>query len=232
MDAREVLGILDLTLLDHDASESELEIFCNNANKHKPYSVCVFSKHVEFVRKRLDDGISIAAVVGGFPVGWQDKVTLRNALEGAVISGADEIDCVLEPRGTEDFPSEEDLALLSIMREGATGCKLKVIIEAPLLSEHSIRAVSRMALAAGADFVKSCTGRRGTCSDEHATILAMEVKRHQEVMGEERGLKLSGGIRVMDDVIRLMTIVRKQDEGIFGPLRIRIGASSLLDEIV
>ena len=56
MDAREVLGILDLTLLDHDASESELEIFCNNANKHKPYSVCVFSKHVEFVRKRLDDG--------------------------------------------------------------------------------------------------------------------------------------------------------------------------------
>jgi len=232
MDARGVLDILDLTLLDHDASDSDLEELCKRANLHRPAAVCVFSEHVTFVRDRLDSGISVAAVAGGFPIGWQDAASIREAVESAVISGADEVDCVLEPRDSPDFPNENDLSLLTSMRGGSHGCKLKVIIETPLLNEHSIRAVSRMALAAGADFVKSCTGKRGSCSDEDARLLSFEVKRHSVTMGEERGVKLSGGIRVMEDVVRLLEVVAQQYEGMSGPNRIRIGASSLLDDIL
>jgi deoxyribose-phosphate aldolase len=232
MDARGVLDILDLTLLDHGASESDLDELCKRAELHRPAAVCVFSEHVAFVRERLDEGISVAAVVGGFPVGWQDSASIREAVESAVRAGADEVDCVLEPRDSPDFPGEHELFLLTSMREGSHGCKLKVIIETPLLSEHDIRAVSRMALAAGADFVKSCTGKRGSCSDEDARLLAFEIKRHSVTMGEERGVKLSGGIRVMDDVVRLLGIVDGQYEEISGPSRLRIGASSLLDDIL
>jgi deoxyribose-phosphate aldolase len=90
-----------------------------------------------------------------------------------------------------------------------------------------------MALAAGADFVKTCTGKRGACSDEAASILAYEVMRHERAFGEKRGVKLSGGIRTVDDVSRLTNLVHDQDPSIIeaGPKRFRIGASSLLDSL-
>ena len=64
---------------------------------------------------------------------------------------------------------------------------LKVIIETPLMDEHSIRATSRLAMASGADFVKTCTGKRGDCTDEDARILSMEANRHLVTMGERKG---------------------------------------------
>ena len=232
MDARGVLDILDLTLLDHEASNADLEMLCERANEHRPAAVCVFSEHVEFVRSLLDEGISVAAVAGGFPVGWNDASSIQESVETAVRHGADEIDCVLEPRDSDDFPGERDLALLKAMRDASAGRRLKVIIETPLLGEHDIRAVTRMVLASGADFVKSCTGMRGACSDEDARLLSFEVKRHSVTMGEERGVKLSGGIRTMEDVERLVGIVDSNEAGIHGRSRLRIGASSLLDDIL
>ena len=65
MDARSALDILDLTLLDRDASESDLDELCTLANLHRPASVCVFSEHVAYVAERLDD-IAISAVAAGF----------------------------------------------------------------------------------------------------------------------------------------------------------------------
>ena len=189
MDARSVLDLLDLTLLDHDASEADLDALCQRANTHRPAAVCVFSEHVPYVRSRLDDGIALAAVAGGFPVGDDDPSAVSESIRVAVKAGADEIDCVLEPRDAEDFPREPELAMLLAMREASAGCALKVIIETPLLGERSMRAVVRMALAAGAEFVKSCTGKRGGCSDEAAGILAFEVMRHGVTMWDRRGVK-------------------------------------------
>jgi deoxyribose-phosphate aldolase len=181
----------------------------------------------------LDDGIQLAVVAGGFPVGSVDDGEIRAAVAAAVAAGVDEIDVVLEPRKDEDFPSESDLARLVAMREAAGECVLKVILETPMLEERPMRAAARMALAAGADFVKTCTGKRGACSDEAASILAYEVMRHERAFGEKRGVKLSGGIRTDDDVSRLTNLVHVQDPSIIeaGPKRFRIGASSLLDSL-
>ena len=95
-----------------------------------------------------------------------------------------------------------------------------------------MRASTRMVLAAGADFVKTCTGKRGGCSDQAAQILAFEVMRHGVTMGSRPGIKLSGGIGTLDDVNRLVSIVSSEDSSIQGPIRLRIGASSLLHELV
>ncbi len=232
MDARGVLDLLDLTLLDHNASEADLDALCERANEYRPAAVCVFSEHIAHVRTRLDDDIPVAAVAAGFPVGESDPVAVSEAIRAAVLAGAGEIDCVLEPREAEDFPHEPELAVLIAMREASAGCVLKVIIETPLLDERSMRATARMALAAGADFVKSCTGKRGGCSDEAAGILAFEVMRHGIAMGSRRGIKLSGGIRTLGDVERLLESVENEDPTIEGSDRLRIGASSLLDELV
>jgi deoxyribose-phosphate aldolase len=89
-----------------------------------------------------------------------------------------------------------------------------------------------MTLAAGVDFVKSCTGKRGGCSDEAAEILAFEVMRHGITMGSHPGVKLSGGISTLEDVERLLKLVNSEDPSIEGPERLRIGASSLLGELI
>ena len=232
MDARGVLDLLDLTLLDHNASEADLDALCERANEHRPAAVCVFSEHITHVRSRLDDSIPVAAVAAGFPLGESDPAAASEAIRAAVQAGADEIDCVLEPREAEDFPHEPELAMLIAMREASAGRVLKVIIETPMLDERSMRATARMALAAGADFVKSCTGKRGGCSDEAAEILAFEVMRHGITMGSHPGVKLSGGISTLDDVERLLELVNSEDPTIEGAGRLRIGASSLLDELI
>ena len=232
MDARGVLDLLDLTLLDHTASQADLDALCERANDHRPAAVCVFSEHITHVRSRLDDSIPVAAVAAGFPIGEDNPAVASEAIRAAVQAGADEIDCVLEPRDNEDFPGEPELAMLIAMREASAGCALKVIIETPLLDERSMRGTARMAMAAGADFVKSCTGKRGGCSDEAASILAFEVMRHGITMGSHPGVKLSGGISTLEDVERLLRLVSSEDPSIEGPKRLRIGASSLLDELI
>ena len=232
MDARGVLDLLDLTLLDHNASEVDLDMLCEKANEHRPAAVCVFAEHVSHVRGRLDGGIPVSAVAAGFPVGERNPAAASEAIRAAVQDGADEIDCVLEPREAEGFPGEPELAMLIAMREASAGCVLKVIIETPLLDERSMRATARMALAAGADFVKSCTGKRGGCSDEAAEILAFEIMRHGITMGSHPGVKLSGGISTLEDVERLLGLVNSEDPFIEGAGRLRIGASSLLDELI
>ena len=233
MDAKATIECLDFTLLDHGASDEQLAGFVARANSTRVGAVCVFSEHATYVRGLLDDGIQLAVVAGGFPVGSVDTGEIRAAVALAVAAGVDEIDVVLEPREDEDFPSESDLARLVAMREAAGECVLKVILETPMLEERPMRAAARMALAAGADFVKTCTGKRGACSDEAAAILAYEVMRHERAFGEKRGVKLSGGIRTVDDVSRLTNLVNIQDPAIIeaGSKRFRIGASSLLDSL-
>jgi len=232
MDTRDIIDCLDFTLLDHDSSEDELVSFCSQANSVNPAAVCVFSEHQEIVHKHLDEGIALAVVAGGFPVGSSSPEEIEIAVRAAVESGADEVDVVLEPRDSEDFPDENELEKLIAMREAAGEAVLKVIIEAPLLAEREMRSATRMALAAGADFIKTCTGKRGSCSDEAADIFAYEIMRHELTFKEKRGLKLSGGIRTKEDVKRLTELVNARDDSIIASSRFRIGASSLLNELI
>tara|TARA_B100000614_G_scaffold59566_1_gene52768 strand:+ start:37606 stop:38340 length:735 start_codon:yes stop_codon:yes gene_type:complete len=228
----DIIRILDLTLLDRGASEEDLIRLCERAVTHRAAAVCVFSEHVRFVRDLLPEEVRVASVVGGFPVGWRDPVKVSKAITEAIDFGTDEIDCVLEPQLHDSFPGESELALLLAMREASGDKILKVIIETPLLDEHSIRATSRLAMASGADFVKTCTGKRGDCTDEDARILSMEANRHLVTMGERKGVKISGGIRKTEDARRMLSIMQKEGISTGNPNESRIGASSLLDDLI
>jgi deoxyribose-phosphate aldolase len=232
METRRILNLLDLTLLDMGASERDLAKVCELANRHRTAAVCVFPRHSGFVRDHLEEGIAMALVAGGFPRGSDSPAEIFDAVEDAASKGADEIDCVLEPRDDDSFPGELELAKLIAMREAAQGRILKVILETPLLGERQLRAATRMALSTGADFVKSCTGKRGGCSDEAATILAEEVSRHCLSFEGKPGVKISGGISKREDAARLIALVKGEDESISGSDRLRIGASSLLMDLV
>ena len=228
----DIIRILGLTLLDRGASEEDLIRLCERAVTHRAAAVCVFSEHVRFVRDLLPEEVRVASVVGGFPVGWRDPVKVSKAITEAIDFGTDEIDCVLEPQLHDGFPGESELALLLAMREASGDKILKVIIETPLLDEHSIRATSRLAMASGADFVKTCTGKRGDCTDEDARILSMEANRHLVTMGERKGVKISGGIRKTEDARRMLSIMQKEGISTGNPNESRIGASSLLDDLI
>ena len=232
MGKRGILDLLDLTLLDLDASEDDLAEVCDLASKHRTAAVCVFPEHAGFVKGRIDSVVSLALVAGGFPRGSESPDEIFDAVSEAASKGADEIDCVLEPRDEPSFPGQSELAKLIAMREASQGLILKVILEAPLLDERRLRAVTRMALAAGADFVKSCTGKRGGCSDEAAAIMAEEVRRHCLSFEGSPGVKLSGGISNREDAERLISIVGERGGPITGKGRIRIGASSLIQDLV
>ena len=232
MEAREILELIDLTLLDRSASEEDMASLCRVAKEQGTAAVCVFPEHVHLVMRHLEEGVSLAVVAGGFPQGTESPEDISLAIAEAVSSGADEIDCVLEPRDSGDFPGQEELAKLIAMREASSGLVLKVIVETPMLGDRQIRAVARMALSTGADFVKTCTGKRGPCSEEHAEILADEVSRHCLSFEGAPGIKLSGGISRRGDAERLVGLVMSRDESISGAGRLRIGASSLVDDIV
>ena len=147
MDAQAVIESLDFTLLNHEATEEELEGFVARANSSEVGAVCVFSEHAEFVKERLSPDIKLAVVAAGFPIGSSDINEISHAISSAVESGVDEIDVVLEPRKEENFPNENELELLKGMRSAAGECVLKVILETPLLEEREMRAVARMAVS-------------------------------------------------------------------------------------
>ncbi len=232
LDNNEVIEFLDYTLLEHHIDDNDIINFCKKANMYRPATVCIFPEKIKIAKEILNPNISITAVAGNFPEGSHDKEKIGKDILTAINLGADEIDVVLEPRNTDDYPNEIELRKLEQMRKAAKGKVLKVIIETPLLTERKKRAVARMALAVGVDFVKTCTGKRGICTEEDVKILSYELMRHELTFKEKLGMKISGGIKDKDTVMKFMKIINEEDSTIIPQKRLRIGASSLIDKLV
>jgi deoxyribose-phosphate aldolase len=239
---RVVLDLLDFTLLDHDASTADLIDFVHKANASMPAAVCIFAKHVQYIKEILASGILVVAVAGGFPVGDSSVDALTTAIGGAVAAGVDEVDFVLEPRQGDDYPGPVEEDILRQARAAAQGCTLKVILETSLLEEDAMAKAAKMALDCGVDFLKTSTGKRGGATPQSARILAATIREHEEATGSKKGIKLSGGIRSSEDAYGLLSVVRcthpliaLNSEAMLcraDNARIRIGASSLLKELM
>lgn len=207
LNSKQILNLLDYTFLEHNANELELEEFCYKTNISLPSTICIFPEHIEFIKQRINSNILIAVVVGNFPIGSNDINEIITSINFAINSGANEVDCVLEPRFTEDFPGIIEEEKLNAMRQASSGIVLKVILETSLLEESIIRKVCQMALRCGVDFLKTSTGKRGGCTLQSASILADEANKYFQSTGIRRGVKLSGGIRTISGANELISAV-------------------------
>jgi len=190
---------IDHTILKPDATTAEVKQLCDEAKEYGFASVCVNSKHVGLVAKELADSGVKACCVVGFPLGAM--LTQAKAMETrlAVEAGAEEVDMVIDIGAAKegDFAAvEADIA--AIVKEAHPKALVKVIIETCLLTDDEKVSACLAAKHAGADFVKTSTGfSKGGATVEDVALMRRTV-------GEEMGVKASGGIRDKETAIAMI----------------------------
>ncbi|MBK7173319.1 MAG: deoxyribose-phosphate aldolase [Bacteroidales bacterium] len=237
-----ILGLLDLTTLegtDHDQRVKELcekAIAIKKVSGISPAAICVYPVFVRTAKRSLgESGIAVASVAGAFPSG-QSPLSIRVAeVEYAVNEGADEIDMVISRgrflSGDFDFISEEVAAI----KKACNKAHLKVILETgELITPENIRKASELAVLAGADFIKTSTGKVQPAATLEAMSVMLEViKEHHQASGKLIGIKPAGGISTPDQALQYFDLVEtKLGAEWLKPALFRIGASRLADGIL
>jgi len=235
-----IVACLDLTSLEGSETGREIGSLCGRAlrpGEGLPHAaaVCVLPRLVPLARRRLaGTEIRVAAAAGAFPDGTAPPDERVAEITGAIQAGADEIDTVLDHRALLGGRESIARAGLAASRRACGGRLMKVILETGAFpSEDQVRSAVRVAFEEGADFVKSSTGKAAPGVTVSSAAAMMQAVQEIEVeTGREVGVKLSGGIRTAEQALGYARLF----QGILGgwptPARFRIGASSLLDELV
>ncbi|EEY64600.1 deoxyribose-phosphate aldolase [Phytophthora infestans T30-4] len=200
---------IDHTMLKADALPSQIKTLCQEAAQYSFCSVCVNSSYASLARKTLDElehsskpHVKVCCVVG-FPLGAASTATKAFEAQQCIDAGAEEIDMVINVgmlRAEEfDFVLSDIRAIVRVCKE--RGAISKVILETALLNTEQIRKASELAIAAGADFIKTSTGfsSRGA-SEEDIKLMASIAKP------AGRQVKASGGIRSVADAEKMIAL--------------------------
>jgi deoxyribose-phosphate aldolase len=225
--ARQALACLDLTSLNDTDSEADISALCQRAqSRFGPVAaVCVWPRLAAFARTQLPAHIRVAAVAN-FPDGSSDVQRAVRDTQVIVQAGAQEVDVVLPFRDLAAAP-----ALLQAVRRACEGLTLKVILETgELMDPALIHNASVMALDAGADFIKTSTGKSPrSASPEAARVMLSAIAARPPSLA---GFKASGGIRsVADAAVYMQLTAELLGMDAVSPARFRIGASSVLADI-
>jgi deoxyribose-phosphate aldolase len=240
---KQILGCIDLTTLNGDDTFQKVETLCLQATSYfsgekgipNVAAVCVYPVFAKTVHQALKGtDIKTACVAGAFPSG-QSPITARiDEVKYAVDHGADEIDMVISRgrliEGDADFVFDE----VSLIKEACGEAHLKVILETgELKSVELIRKASEIAINAGADFIKTSTGKISPAATHEAFIIMLEtIKEYFEATGKMMGIKPAGGISSADDAISYYLLVKNiLGERWLTNSHFRIGASSLADNV-
>lgn len=229
--ARTALACLDLTSLNDGDTEADIRRLCERAvgPLGSPAAVCVWPRFAALARSLLPPSVAVAAVAN-FPDGSGDVARAVADTTAIVGAGAQEVDVVLPWRALQSGDEAVCITLLKAVRAACPGLKLKVIIESGELQTTAlIRRASEIALDAGADFLKTSTGKTAISATPVAAQLMLEVI---SARGSAAGFKASGGVRTVAEAAVYIALVEKVlGPGAAGPQRFRIGASSLLNDI-
>jgi len=232
---------MDLTTLEGKDTASKVRGLCARARIPGPglpsvAAVCVYPSRVGVAVDALrGSAVKTASVATSFPSGLSPlDLRLRETVE-AVDAGADEIDMVIDRSaflsGRYDVVARD----IEATRDACRGATLKVILEVGELGSYAaIRRACDLALASGADFLKTSTGKIGASSTPAIALLMCEaIREHARRTGRRVGLKLAGGIRTSKAALGYVSIVHETlGNDWLRPERFRIGASSLLDDVV
>jgi len=193
MTNKEILGKIDHTLLKMNASWEEIKILCDEAVEFKTASVCVPPSYVKPISNEYGN-LNICTVIG-FPLGYNITAAKVLETERAILSGANEIDMVINvgdvKNGNFDFVLEE----IRLIKKKCAEKILKVIIETCYLTEIEKVRLCEIVTEAGADFIKTSTGF-GTAG---ATLADVELfKKH---IGPNVKIKAAGGVKTREDLV-------------------------------
>jgi len=229
---------LDLTTLEGSDNPDRIDSLCDLAldYKHKApgigvAAVCLYMPFVKQAKKRLtNSGTTIATVACGFPSGQLPLDLKLNEVRYALDQGADEIDMVIS-RGTMlggEFQQvfDEIHAVKAICGKS----HLKVILETGELSQpHLIRKASELALLAGADFLKTSTGKTSPAATPEAAMIMLDtIAEYYQITRRKVGFKPAGGIAEPADALIYFRLVKALcGESWLNPELFRIGASRL-----
>lgn len=229
--ARALIACLDLTNLDEGCTASDVAALCERAAtpEGKVAAICIWPRFVAFARERLDRDIRIATVVN-FPAGGEDVDATVAETEAAVADGADEIDMVIAYRRLEGDPGFVTEQVRRV-KAAAGSARLKTILETGELARPDLIArACRAALAGGADFLKTSTGKtKVSATPEVAEILLRAIAE----AGGTVGFKPAGGVRTFEDAKSYRDLAKRIcGPDYVTPGRFRIGASGVLDELL
>lgn len=243
------ISMIDLTTLEGADTPGKVRSLCAKGLNPDPSdrdtprvaAICVYGDMAKVAKEALaGSDIQVAAVATAFPSGRAALSVKLADTRDAVTAGADEIDMVID-RGA--FLSGRYMKVFEEIRAVKEACArpdgthahLKVIFENGELSTYdNIRRASWLAMLAGADFIKTSTGKVGVNATPPNTLLMLEaVRDFRDATGTQIGVKPAGGIRTSKDAIKYLVMVNETlGEDWLSPDWFRFGASSLLNDLL
>jgi deoxyribose-phosphate aldolase len=238
------ISMVDLTTLEGADTHGKVRSLCAKAMRPDPSdlsapavaAVCVYPDLVEVAVEALRGSqVRVASVATAFPSGRASLATKLVDVREAVKAGADEIDMVIDRGAFLSGRYGQVFDEIVAVRALCGTAHLKVILETgELATLDNVRRASVLALLAGADFIKTSTGKASVSSTPPVALVMLQaVRDFADTTGEVRGVKLAGGIRASKDAIRYLVMVSE----VAGPRwldadHFRFGASSLLNDLL
>jgi deoxyribose-phosphate aldolase len=239
------ISMIDLTTLEGADSPGKVRALCAKAMHPDPAdpscpkvaAVCLYNDMVDIAVSQLrGSGIQVAAVSTAFPSG---RASLRVKLadtEDAIAAGASEIDMVIDRGAFLAGHYVKVFEEIVAIRQACAGrAHLKVILETGELTTYdNVRRASWLAMLAGADFIKTSTGKISPAATLPVVTLMMEaVRDFRLATGRQVGVKPAGGIRTSKDALKHLVVVSEvAGDDWLDPAWFRIGASSLLNDLL
>ncbi|MEN9542684.1 MAG: hypothetical protein RJB54_20 [Actinomycetota bacterium] len=242
------ISMIDLTTLEGADTPGKVAALCTKAVRPDPSdssvphvgAVCVYNDMVKIARDHLDNNggkeIPVAAVSTAFPSGRASLDVKKRDTEDAIASGATEIDMVIDRgaflSGNLEKVFTEIVCIKEICGDRA---HLKVILETgELVTYDNVRRASFLAMAAGADFIKTSTGKVTPAATAPVVLVMLEaVRDYFAITGKKIGVKPAGGIRTTKDAIKQLVLVNETaGPDWLDPKLFRIGASALLNDLL
>lgn len=230
------LSLIDLTTLEGNDTDEKVIQLCNKAIQSDVAAVCVYPVFASVAKKQIKNtSIKIACVAGAFPSGQMPLDLRLKEAEFAIAQGADEIDMVISRGKLLEKNYDYIFNEVQQFKKVCGDKKLKVILETgELQSIQNIHLASVIAIDAGADFIKTSTGKISVNATlEAVCVMLIAIKNHFDNTGKKVGIKPSGGISDGATAVGYLRLTEKiLGKEWLSPSLFRFGASRLVDNLI
>ena len=244
------ISLIDLTTLSGDDTAGKVERLCEKAKRPisldlhdklgltqgeiKVGAVCVYHHLIKEAKKNLPNNIPVAAVSTGFPAGLSSFKTRKQEITESIKNGADEIDIVINRGFVLQNNWKKLYEEVRDFKKAAKTKHIKAILGVgDLETLRNVAKASMVCMMAGADFIKTSTGKESINANLNNSLVMLRMIRHfYQMTGKKNGFKPAGGISTAKTVIEFLILVMEElGHEWINPKYLRIGASSLLIDI-